>query len=96
MNAVYGDTGFWAWLRYWYLDSADFVTLMLMDKGYYDYDYEPVKKKPELTAEDKELLTAEKLDALLGVKRINPKPLNPEEIQRAVMADLESRKSKNR
>ncbi len=32
-------------MRYWYLDSANFVTLMLIDKGYYDYDYEEPKRK---------------------------------------------------
>ena len=26
------------------MDSADYITLMLMDKGYYDYDYEAPKQ----------------------------------------------------
>ena len=60
---------------------------MLMDKDYYDYDYEPVKKKATLTAEDRELLTPEKLDALLGVKRKKPKPLTAEEMQRIAMEE---------
>lgn len=44
IKAVYGNYGFWSWLRYWHLDGADFVLLMLMDKGYYDYQ----KMKPVL------------------------------------------------
>lgn len=32
-------------MRYWYIDSANFVTLMLIDKGYYDYDFEEPKRK---------------------------------------------------
>ena len=27
------------------MDNADYITLMLMDKGYYDYDYEALKEK---------------------------------------------------
>ena len=34
----------WAWLRYWYLDTANIVNLYLIDKGYYDYDFEKFKK----------------------------------------------------
>lgn len=32
-------------MRYWYLDSANMVMLQLFDKGYYDYDFEIVKKE---------------------------------------------------
>lgn len=45
IKALYGNYGFWAWLRYWYLDSADFITMMLLDKGYYDYDFSEPKEK---------------------------------------------------
>lgn len=44
---MYGNYCFWAWLRYWYIDSANYVTMLLLDKGYYDYDFEktePVEK----------------------------------------------------
>lgn len=34
-------------MRYWYIDSANFVTLMLIDKGYYDYDFEEPKHKKQ-------------------------------------------------
>lgn len=32
-------------MRYWYLDGANHVTLLLVDKGYYDYDYERPSEK---------------------------------------------------
>lgn len=62
--------------------------MMLMDKGYYDYDYEAVKEKPVLTTEDKEIWSQEKLHAILGVKP-KKKTLTPEELQTEVMAERE-------
>lgn len=41
---MYGNYCFWAWFRYWYLDSANYVTMILLDKGYFDYDFEKVDK----------------------------------------------------
>ena len=64
---------------------------MLMDKGYYDYDYEPVKKKRALTPEDKEIWSANRLDAMLGVKR-KSKPITAEEMQRIAMEELKENK----
>lgn len=64
---------------------------MLMDKGYYDYDYNAVKEKPVLTAEDKEIWSSEKLNAILGVK---PKPLSPAELQAEVMREEEKKGAK--
>lgn len=86
VKAVYGNYNLWSWLRYWYLDSENYTTLMLLDKGYYDYDYEAVKGKQELTAEDKEIWSSEKLNAILGVK---PKKevLTPDELQTIVMKE---------
>ena len=47
IKALYGNNSFWSWLRYWYLDNADKTLLMLIDKGYYDYDYAEVEKKEQ-------------------------------------------------
>lgn len=47
IKAIYGNYGFWSWLRYWYLDSVEWLTLAIMDKGYYDYDYQYVEPKDE-------------------------------------------------
>ena len=44
IKGIYGNYNFWSWLRYWYLDSANLVQLYLIDKGYYDYDFEVVPK----------------------------------------------------
>lgn len=64
--------------------------MMLMDKGYYDYDYETVKEKPVLTAEDREIWSQEKLHAILGVMP-KKKTLTPEELQAEVMGEEKKR-----
>lgn len=63
---------------------------MLLDKSYYDYDYEAVKEKRGLTAEEKEIWSAEKLNAILGVKP-KKKTLTPEELQAEVMGEEKKR-----
>lgn len=40
IKGIYGNYNFWSWLRYWYIDTANIVQMMLIDKGYYDYDFE--------------------------------------------------------
>ena len=44
IKGIYGNYNFWSWFRYWYLDSASYIQMMLIDKGYYDYDYEKEDK----------------------------------------------------
>lgn len=68
--------------------------MMLMDKGYYDYDYEAMKEKPRLTAEDREIWSQEKLHAILGVK---PKMavLKPEQLQAEVLKSEETKRKNN-
>lgn len=90
MKAVYGGNGFWSWLRYWYIDTENYITWMLLDKSYYDYDYEAAKEKRRLTEEDKKLWSQEKLNAILGVGP--KKTLTPEELQTEVMRDKEADK----
>lgn len=86
ITAIYGNYNLWSWLRYWFLDTENWVTFMLLDKGYYDYDYEAVKEKRKLTAEDREIWSSEKLNAILGVKP-KKKTLTAEELQAEVMAE---------
>lgn len=38
---IYGNYNLWAWFRYWYVDNVYKQTLMIIDKSYYDYDYDP-------------------------------------------------------
>lgn len=64
--------------------------MMLMDKGYYDYDFEAVKEKPVLTAADKEIWSQDKLNAILGVTP--KKHISPEEAQRIVMEEIKESK----
>lgn len=89
IKAIYGNFGLWSWLRYWFLDTENYVTFMLLDKGYYDYDYEKPSERTEAA------LTAAKSDAELEAKlrgmglnvRPKKKPLTPEELQAEVMAE---------
>lgn len=62
--------------------------MMFMDKGY--YDYEAVKEKPELTAEDREIWSSERLNAILRVKP-KKKALTPEELQAEVMEEKKAK-----
>ena len=43
---IYGNFNFWSWFRYWYIDSTNYTNFILMDKGYYDYDYKPLSSLP--------------------------------------------------
>lgn len=81
LKTVYGNYSLWAWLRYWWLDTENMVTLSLFDKGYYDYDFEKVEDKPEV---DRSVLSQSQLDAILGVK---PRRPTPEQLQQAVLND---------
>lgn len=87
MKAIYGNNGFWSWLRYWFLDTENYVTFMLLDKSYYDYDYEKPSERTEAA------LTAAKSDDELADKlkgmgfAVKPKKLNPEELQAEVMRE---------
>lgn len=85
IKVIYGNYCFWSWLRYWHLDSADFITLLLMDKGYYDYDYAvPDEKTRDImnaAKSDDEL--KEKLSKL-GFGKRKKKPATPEELQQRV------------
>lgn len=46
------------------MDSIDFITLMLCDKGYYDYDYEEVKRAEAPTKV--EFMSNEEVDRMLS------------------------------
>jgi len=76
---------------------------MLIDKGYYDYDYETPKEKPKkLTAEQKRMWSDAELAAVLG-RAINPatgkpifeqpKPLTPDDMQRIAMEEATEKKN---
>nr|DAN28962.1 MAG TPA: hypothetical protein [Caudoviricetes sp.] len=67
---------------------------MLLDKGYYDYDYEAVKEtaRRNETQEQKEKRTQGMMDRF-GFGRVKSvkKTLSPEELQAEVMAEEKKR-----
>ena len=89
IKAIYGNYNLWSWLRYWFLDTENYVTFMLLDKSYYDYDYEKPSERTEAA------LTAVKSDDELEAKlrgiglNVRPKKkiLTPEELQAEVMGE---------
>lgn len=88
MKGVYGSTGFWAWLRYWWLDTENYVTFMLMDKGYYDYDYSKPSedyKTVKNEAKSEEELARRLQNMGFGIKK--KQPLTPEQLQAEVMEE---------
>ena len=94
MKAVYGNYGFWAWLRYWYLDTENYVTWMMLDKGFHDYDYTEPEHKPQRKTST-ELWDSKKVANLFS-KVASAKPqsskdltevIGAEEIQSRILAD---------
>ena len=82
------------------MDSAEFVTLMLIDKGYYDYDFKSgdeadkknegegnILKSPNLSQEELEA----KLANVFGIgTKAKPKSLPPFELQRIAINDIKT------
>jgi hypothetical protein len=90
IKAIYGNYNLWSWLRYWYLDTENYVTFMLLDKGYYDYDYEAVKEtvRRNETQEQKDKRTQKMMDRFgFGKVKSIKKTLTPEELQAEVMRE---------
>ena len=95
IKSIYGNYCFWSWLRYWYLDSVEWLTMVGKDKCYYDYDYqyvEPPKEQKlvEETAKSDEEI-AKRL-ARFGIGRASQVPRGAEALQDAVIKDLKERK----
>ena len=97
IKSAYGNYNLWAWLRYWYLDTENQVTLMLIDKGFHDYDYtEPKPKRKRHTEADNRLLgTDELMKLFLTAAPPEPKKREPEtdaeRIQREILEDRKLR-----
>ena len=91
IKAIYGNFGLWSWFRYWFLDTENYTTFMLLDKGYYDYDYEAVNESSHIrrneTQEQKDNRTQRMMDRFgFGkVKSVKKQP-SPEEIQEELIA----------
>ncbi len=87
IKAIYGNYCFWSWLRYWHLDNADYVTLMLMDKGFYDYDYEVPKEINKRKTYEESVRSDEEIRDILGRFGWGKKPLTAEQLQLEVMEE---------
>ena len=89
---MYGNYNFWSWFRYWYVDSVNYVTMLLLDKGYFDYDYEKVSAPAPVVDWESTIRTEEELHEMLagfgfGVKK-KKKPETLEEIQEHVIKNM--------
>ena len=95
IKAVYGNYCFWSWLRYWHIDTPEFITLTLIDKGYYDYDYEAVKK-PVYAKHDQSEERIQNMMNRFGFGKVkkfdNP---SPEELQAEVWKEEQKKHVKN-
>ena len=91
---IYGNFGLWSWIRYWYLDTANQVTLMLIDKGYYDYDFKAVAKKQKQLLYEDTVKSEEETRSLLArfgigtASQKEPKDMDMEELQEYAMNDI--------
>ena len=68
---------------------------MLMDKGYYDYDYTEPERKVKAVLREK---SKEEIGSMLArfgfntkLRSKEPKPLTPEEMQQIAMSELENK-----
>lgn len=77
----------WSWLRYWFLDTENYVTFMLFDKSYYDYDYEKPSERTEaaLTAAKSDDELASHLKGMGFCVKPKKKTLTAEELQTEMM-----------
>lgn len=89
---IYGNYSFWSWLRYWYIDTANQVAMMLIDKGYYDYDFERNNAQSLLLYENTVKSDEETRDLLSRFGFGKPKEESLEQIQELAMKELNENK----
>lgn len=61
--------------------------MLLMDKGYYDYDYEAVKVAPKQKTYEETVKSDKEIRDILGRFGWGQQKLFPEELQREVMEE---------
>ena len=89
---IYGNYNFWSWLRYWYIDTANQVTMMLVDKGYYDYDFEHQKEVVRQSLYEETVKSESEVRGLLARFGIGkPREESMEEIQELAMKEFEQK-----
>ena len=85
---VYGNYCWWSWFRYWYLDSCNLVTMLLIDKGYFDYDFEKFGILEQGKDWADTVRSDEEMDEIMkgfGFGRRTKKPETLEEIQSHIL-----------
>lgn len=94
---VYGNYNLWSWFRYWYIDSCNLVSMIMIDKGYFDYDFEKSEKETVVTYEESRRSDEEIRDIMagfgIGVQRKRPETL--EEIQGYLIKEEKYNGSRN-
>lgn len=72
-------------MKYWFIDSASQTLMMLIDKGYYDYDFEKMAK--QIDSMDNAKTDEEVEDRLkkFGFNFGSVEDMNAEEIQEYAM-----------
>lgn len=74
------------------MDSVNFVTMLLLDKGYFDYDYEKTEKPAELVNWEDTIKSEEEVDGILaafGMTANRKKLQTEEEIQGYILKQME-------
>ena len=66
-------------MRYWYIDSCNLVTMMLLDKSYYDYDFEKVEKPTPVIPWEETIKTDEEVNDILAIFGLGKKAQTDEE-----------------
>ena len=91
---MYGNYCWWSWFRYWYLDSCNIITMLLMDKGYYDYEFQKTEAYVPPVAWEDTVKTDEEIDGILamfGMSANRKKPETAEEIQAHILKQMEEK-----
>ena len=67
-------------MRYWYIDSDNYITFMLLDKGYYDYDYEKTDPVGPVVNWEDTIKSEEEVADMLSIFGMGPKVNKPRNI----------------
>ena len=85
INLVYGNYGFWSWLRYWHIDSVEWITLTLIDKEYYDCDYTYIEPKDEQVIKPKTDEEQQKMFNKFGFGKVRSVDNDVEKLQESLI-----------
>lgn len=89
INLVYGNYGFWSWLRYWHIDSVEWITLMLIDKEYYDCDYTYTEPKEEHVINIKTEEEQQKMFSKFGFGKVRKIESDAEVLQESLIREMD-------